>query len=45
MPKLLCHLLGRHRPALVVVAFVDDHPVTQAVCPHCAAQRARKTLV
>ncbi len=35
MRRLLCHLLRRHRPALVVVGFADDHPVTAAVCPHC----------
>ena len=35
MRKLICHLTGRHRPGLVVVAFADDRPVTAAVCPHC----------
>jgi hypothetical protein len=41
MRKLLCHLLGRHRPAIVVVGYADDHPVTEAVCPHCGARRGR----
>jgi hypothetical protein len=40
MRKLFCHLLGRHRPALVVVGYADDHPVTESVCPHCGARRS-----
>jgi len=36
MRKIICHLTRRHRPSLVVVGFADDHPVTAAICPHCA---------
>jgi hypothetical protein len=39
MLKLICQLMGRHRPALVVVGFADDHPVTASVCPHCGKRR------
>jgi hypothetical protein len=39
MRKLICHILGRHRPALVVVGYADDHPVTETVCPHCGTRR------
>jgi hypothetical protein len=39
MRKIICHLLGRHRPALVVIGYTDDHPVTAAVCPHCGSRR------
>jgi hypothetical protein len=39
MRKLICHLLGRHRPALVVVGFDEDHPVTAEDCPHCATHK------
>ncbi len=35
MRTLLCRLFGRHRPALVVVGYTDDHPITASSCPHC----------
>ena len=41
MSKLFCHLIGRHRPALVVVAYADGRPVTAAVCATCGARTDR----
>jgi hypothetical protein len=40
MRSILCHLLGRHQPTVVVVGFSDDHPVAASVCPHCGKRRA-----
>jgi hypothetical protein len=41
--KLICHLLGRHHPVVVVVGYSDDHPVTAPVCPHCGAPATRRS--
>lgn len=40
MPKLLCQI-GKHRPALIVVGFEDDRPVTACVCARCGRLTAQ----
>jgi hypothetical protein len=39
---LLCRLIGRHRPTLVVVGYADDRPVTACSCPRCGKAAARQ---
>jgi len=42
---LLCRLIGRHRPALVVVGYADDHPVTACACPRCGKPARQHQMV
>lgn len=39
MPRLICHMLGKHRPAVVVTGFREGRPVPEQVCPHCGGRR------
>ena len=41
MRKIFCHILRRHRPAIVVVGYADDHAVTAPVCPHCGQRESQ----
>jgi len=41
MRKVLCHILRRHRPAVVVVGYADDHAITAPVCPHCGQRESQ----
>jgi hypothetical protein len=35
MRRLICIVIGQHRPAVVVARYVDGHPVPIARCEHC----------
>jgi hypothetical protein len=41
MRKIFCHILRRHRPAVVVVGYADDHAITAPVCPYCGKHESQ----
>jgi hypothetical protein len=35
MRRLLCIVIGHHRPAVVVAGYDNGHPVPVVRCEHC----------